>query len=49
MIQSPEGDVRDEVIFHPHVGKDIASKFGDKTLQAMDDVVFRFADRVTAD
>ena len=49
MIQSPEGDVRDEVIFHPHVGKDIASKFGEKTLEAMDDVGFRFADRIAAD
>ena len=49
MIQSTEGDVQDEVIFHPHVGKDIASKFGEKTLEAMDDVGFRFADRIAAD
>ena len=46
MIQVPEGDVRDEVIFHPHVGKDIADKFGEKTVEAMDKVGFRFADRI---
>ena len=46
MIQAPEGDVRDEVIFHPHVGKDIADKFGKKTVEAMDKIGFRFADRI---
>ena len=49
MIQTPEGDVRDEVVFHPHVGKEIADKFGEKTLEAMDKVGFRFADRISVE
>ena len=46
MIQSPYGDVRDEVVFHPHVGKEIEERFGKKTVQTMDKVGFRFADRI---
>ena len=49
MIQTPEGDVQDEVVFHPHVGRDIADKFGEKTLDALDKVGFRFADRIAAE
>ena len=49
MIQTPEGDVRDEVVFHPHVGKEIADRFGEKTLEAMDKVGFRFADRISVE
>ena len=46
MIQTPQGDLHDEVVFHPHVGKDIAKKFGGETLDEMDRVGFRFADRI---
>ena len=45
-IQIPEGDPRDEVVFHPHVGKAIADKFGEKTVDAMGSVGFKFADRM---
>lgn len=46
MIQTPENDVRDEVVFHPDVGKNIAAKFGEETVEALDVVGFRFADRI---
>ena len=46
MIQTPEGDLRDEVVFHPHVGRDIADTFGEKVVKALDKVGFRFADRI---
>ena len=49
IIQTPEGDLQDEVVFHPHVGKDIADKFGEKTVDALDKVGFRFADRIAAE
>ena len=48
MIQNVEGDTKDEVIFHPHVGQEILEKFGEETLVAMDKVGFRFADRLQA-
>jgi uncharacterized RmlC-like cupin family protein len=48
MIQNVEGDTKDEVIFHPHVGQEILEKFGEETLIAMDKVGFRFADRLQA-
>ena len=46
MIQTPEGDQKDEVVFHPHVGKDITNKFGTGVVEALDKVGFRFADRI---
>lgn len=46
MIQTPEGDVKDEVVYHPHVGKDIEHLFGENTVEALDKVGFRFADRI---
>ena len=49
IIQTPEGDVTDEVVFHPQVGKEIAEKFGEKTVEALDKVGFRFADRMAAE
>ena len=49
IIQTPEGDVTDEVVFHPQVGKEIADKFGEKTVEALDKVGFRFADRIAAE
>ncbi len=48
MIQNVEGDTKDEVVFHPHVGQEILEKFGEETLVAMDKVGFRFADRLQA-
>lgn len=48
IIQTPEGDNTDEVVFHPHVGAEIAEKFGEETLDALDKVGFRFADRIDA-
>lgn len=49
MIQTPEGDVKDEVVYHPHVGKDIENLFGENTVEALDKVGFRFADRIAAE
>jgi uncharacterized RmlC-like cupin family protein len=48
MIQNVEGDVKDEVVFHEDVGHEIAEKFGEDTVVAMDKVGFRFADRIQA-
>ncbi|MBT7361704.1 MAG: hypothetical protein HN813_06965, partial [Rhodospirillaceae bacterium] len=49
MIQSVEGDVKDEVVYHPHVGQEITEKFGEETLAALDKVGFRMADRIAAE
>ncbi len=49
IIQTPEGDVRDEVVYHPHVGREIVDRFGEKTVEALDKVGFRFADRIKAE
>ena len=49
IIQTPEGDMKDEVVYHPHVGKDIAARFGEETLDALDKVGFRMADRIAAE
>ncbi len=49
MIQNEVGDNKDEVVFHPHVGQEIAEKFGDDVVDAMDKVGFRFADRIAAE
>lgn len=43
MIQTPEGDAEDEVVYHPRVGEEITQKFGAETLEAMDKVGFRIA------
>ena len=49
MIQSVEGDVKDEVVYHPHVGQEIIEKLGEETLVALDKVGFRMADRIAAE
>ena len=49
MVQSVEGDVKDEVVYHPHVGQEIIEKFGEDTLAALDKVGFRMADRIAAE
>lgn len=43
MIQTPEGDVEDEVVYHPRVGEEIVEKFGADTLAKMDEIGFRMA------
>lgn len=43
IIQTPEGDAHDEVVYHPRVGEEIAEKFGADTLAAMDEFGFRVA------
>lgn len=49
IIQTPTGDARDEVVFHPHVGEEIAAKFGAEVLETMDGIGFRIADRAAAE
>ncbi len=49
MIQNVAGDTKDEVVFHPAVGQEIEEKFGEDTVEALDKVGFRFADRIAAE
>ncbi len=48
MIQNAPGDNKDEVVFHPEVGREIIDKFGEDVLNKLDKVGFRFADRLQA-
>ncbi len=44
MIQTPPGDTQDTVVHSPELGKEIACRFGERTLEAMAGIGVKFGD-----